>query len=381
ATVDPNPSTGLLTPNLTTLLKCVPAGTTWGSTVVFQWNGANAQRYAVHVSDNRNFTGYAFSPNINGGTGTFKTYGGGGWTDGYTSTPLTLNGRLNLQPGKTYFWRVWASNGPDYITYDQQFYTGYPTTLYMTVCSGSGTVATPLLIQPKPSTNGVPTPNINNPVDFIWTPVVGGTAYILAVSDNQTNLESLQGFWRATISPTACSTTCHKNWNDTAWLSWGKIPVKDLILNPGQTYYWFVWACNINGGCTLEGHTATSSFTMSGVNQQPATNLNVAVGASDTTFSWSPANDGASGLTINHYQVLLKQGSLGNNFSVGSYWKKNVGKIECLAGICNTKLSSTTWSWVNATTGTVITNPAIPPNPLFKGSWYWIVIACKTAAC
>lgn len=359
----------ILTTNIEALI-CGNTGVRYGAGLVFRWIGSNTTEYAVDVSESPTFSGFA-NKVVNGNT--FSITGdtsGGVWTDRFNAVALTANGSLSLSPNKTYYWRVWAKNDAGSV-YDVLYSAANPQKINLPLCSVN---FAPQLVSP-------PRNDASQQPVFNFKPSTA-SYYGIGVSDNKDDLLSFRRLWKSYITSSQCGPLgCIRNWVDANWYEVGSIGPKPISLTPGKTYYWYVWACT-STDCPLNG-LVSSDFTVAGsINQTPPTNLSAEYKESlpeVVKFSWTPAstNDGV----IDHYRVLIKDFSTNSNdFNKGDYWiKKSVSPLICYGKPNCTIDNSGTWEWVQGTSGK--TYPNLLPKPLFKGSWVWVVLACKTPTC
>lgn len=344
---------------------CGETGYKYGGGLIFNWVGGNTSSFAVDISDNPSFAGFA-NKVISGSQTTMTGDAiGARWVDNYNVTPLTNSGTLYLEPGKTYYWRVWVKNSVAEL-YDAYYSAGAPRAFTLQLCS---TNLAPLPILPT-VTDASPQPS------FVWKPTKA-TYYGIGVSDSKDGLLNFTRLWRSYVVPSDCGPLgCVRNWNDGPWYTMGNIGSKPLALTPGKTYYYYIWACTPTG-CPVNG-LVNFSFTVKGsIDQTPATVLATVPGDNNVKFNWDPAktNDGS----IDHYRVLLKQTVRGTNFAQGDFWSKDVPVLACFSlGFCQTNLDGT-WAWTKGISN--VDNPANPPRPLYTGGWAWVVLACKSVTC
>lgn len=239
------PSKPVANPYIGTLPTCLKPGSTWGNQTNFTWTGSGATTYAVDISDNSTFS-TGFTNKIMNGT-TFNASGSGGWNNQYLST-LAVNNTLVLQPGKTYYWRVYARNSSGYVYSNTQSQT-------VPICPTSLPVV-PTNLNPGLTTwycvpNGT---NWGPTTTFYWNGS-GATRYAVDVADNS----AFSNFTNRVMDASGVNQQYNMGgsgvWNNNlgSTLAVGGV----LTLQAGKTYYWRVYAEN------LAGHLVSPTSTIS----------------------------------------------------------------------------------------------------------------------
>ncbi len=376
----PNPATNLAV-NYGGV-TCATQGQNFGPTLSFTWGGTTAQYFAVDISINRDFS-LGFTNKVILG-GALSVTGNGGWHNNGYSSLADANGSLSLQPAKPYYWRVWATNGGTYSVYDVYYNSGNPAYAIRDACPDA---ITPVLMQPKPTADGSPTPDTKASPAFVWQAASAATAYRIGVSPNQTDLLNFRNSWYSTVMPSSCLLgICSKTWDVGGWVAIGGAPRQPLVLDSGRVYYWYVWACD-SVSCPLQG-LRQSSFRVSGDLQTPATNLST--DQATTGFTGLPHFFWTAALTtpkVDHYELLLKDSHIGTNFGEGGYWQQNLNPgdicdtpLPPVQSKCHSDLTKGSWNWVPGSTG-VTSYKSYPPTPLYGGTFYWTIVACRSTSC
>lgn len=219
---------------LSTFIACVPEGSTWGTQAVFNWYGSNATLYAVDLADNSAFyPGFANKTlNSSGAAGTYTLTGSGGWNNN-VGTTYSLNGNLNLKPGVTYFWRVYAKNSAGVAE-------PLPvSTIYMAKCSTSQPPTKPVISGDSDLLSCLPSDKqFWGPTHaFSWIGGSGANEIWIDVSDSS----NFASFANRKLSAGTTATNGSGGWNangSSLTLNY------NLNLAAGKTYYFRIFAVN-----------------------------------------------------------------------------------------------------------------------------------------
>lgn len=242
-TIPPKPTQ--LTYEVNPFVFCLQPGQTYGSQVTFKFSGSKATRYAIDVADNSAFyPGFANKviDVADARTASFSISGSAGWTNNLGTT-YSLNGNLNLQPGKEYFWRVWANNNAGSVY-------SINASLFISAC-GNQPPTKPVItgdsdLAPcsRQSTWGITHA-------FSWSGGSGATEFWIDVSDSG----NFARFVNKRVGGNIYATTGSGGWlNNTANYTLNG----NLNLLTGRAYYFRIFAWNQYGGV----HSSIQSFTM-----------------------------------------------------------------------------------------------------------------------